>query len=71
MNKFPGIYTHNLAEAHLVVPRKVNTFGEHLSHNLNHRHNHNHYNDATGDAEDHKVHYHIDLHNETLHLELE
>jgi hypothetical protein len=68
---FPGIFSNSLSEAHLTVPRKVNEFGEHVSHNLNHHHSHNHYDDSTGDVEDHTVHYHIDLHNETLHLELE
>ncbi|KAG5674191.1 hypothetical protein PVAND_004173 [Polypedilum vanderplanki] len=65
-----GIFSNSLSEAHLTVPRKVDEFGEHISHILNHHHSHNYYNKSTGIAEDHSVHYHIDIHNETFHLEL-
>ncbi|XP_070503091.1 A disintegrin and metalloproteinase with thrombospondin motifs 12 [Chironomus tepperi] len=66
-----GFYSNKLSDAHLTVPRKVNSFGDHLSHDLRHHHEHNHYNDSTGEPDDHAVHYHVDIHNETLHLELE
>lgn len=66
-----GFYSNKLSEAHLTVPRKVNSFGDHLSHDLRHHHEHNYYNDSTGESDDHAVHYHIDIHNQTLHLELE
>lgn len=68
---FPGIFTNSIIDGHLTIPRKVSSNGELLSHNLSHHHEHNHYDATTGDAESHAVHYHIDLHNETLHLELE
>lgn len=67
----PGIYTNTITSGHLTVPRKVNDSGDFISHNLSHHHEHNHYDSTTGDAENHAVHYQIDLHNETLHLELE
>lgn len=55
----------------MVIPRKVSSNGELLSHDLEHHHTHDYYDDESGDVEDHIVHYQIDLHNETLHLELE
>ncbi|CRL05730.1 CLUMA_CG018759, isoform A [Clunio marinus] len=66
-----GIFSNSLREANLIIPRKVNNEGDFISHDLVHHHAHDYYNEETGDSEDHKVHYHIDLHNETLHLELE
>ena len=71
LHKIPGIFSNSLDEAHLIIPRKVNSDGELMSHILNHHHEHDHYVNGTGDSEDHTVHYQIDLHNETLHLEME
>lgn len=46
--------------------------GEHLSHNLTQHHTHNYYDDKLkSDIRDNLVHYHIDMFNETMHLELE
>lgn len=69
--RIPGIFSDRLDDAHLIVPRKVNSDGELVSHILNHHHEHDHYRDESGDAADHAVHYQIDLHDETLHLEME
>lgn len=56
-----GIFSDEISTAHLIVPRKVDGNGVHLSHNLNHSH---------GPDDVGQLHYHIELHNETLHLEL-
>jgi Reprolysin family propeptide len=69
--RIPGIFSNSLHEAQLTVPRKVSASGEQLSHDLIHHHEHDHYDEDTGEADDHKVHYHVDINNETLHLELE
>lgn len=75
--KIAGIYSDELHIANLIIPRKVNHFGEHLSHDLNHHHNHSYelFNDEIVHekrAENAKqVHYRIECDNETLHLELE
>lgn len=65
------MFSNNLHEAYLIVPRKVNTDGRLVSHYLNHHHEHDHYNENTGDSSIHSLHYQIDLHNETFHIELE
>lgn len=54
----------------LIVPRKVNHLGEHLSHNLTQHHTHNYYDDKLTDSNDHLVHYQIDINNDTMHLEM-
>lgn len=71
-----GMFTDDLQEAHLIIPRRVNHVGEILSHNLTHHHEHKQYekfkkNSNSFNDDEHKVHYHIDFQNETLHLELE
>lgn len=71
LRRIPGIFSSSLHEADLIIPRKVNSDGEHVSHNLIHHHEHDYYEGETGEPEDHMVHYRIDLHNETLHLEME
>lgn len=72
MINFLGIFTKNLHSATLTVPRKVKHNGEHLSHNLTQHHTHNYYDDKLkSDIRDNLVHYHIDMFNETMHLELE
>ena len=68
---FPGIFTRNLRSAILIVPRKVNHLGEHLSYNLTQHHTHNYYDDNLSDLNDHLVHYQIDFLNKTMHLEME
>lgn len=69
--EIPGMFSNSLHEAHLTIPRKTNNKGELMSLILNHHHEHDHYTDGKGEPEDHTVHYQIDFHNETLHLELE
>lgn len=59
-----GLYTHHLEGSNLIIPRKVNHIGELISHNLTHHHDED-------NLEDDKLHYHIELDDETLHLELE
>lgn len=60
---FKGIYSHNLEMGHLIIPRKVNQLGEHLSHNLTHFHQDN--------EDEEKLHYHISFDNQTFHIELQ
>lgn len=55
---------------HLFVPRRVHSNGTHLSYNVTHFHEFNHPNEIDSEQLD-KLHYHIDLHDETLHIELE
>lgn len=47
----------------MIIPRKVDTHGNHLTLNLTHIHPHRNHNE--------RLHYHIDLNNSTLHLELD
>jgi hypothetical protein len=65
------MFSNSLHDAQLIVPRKVNSDGELVSHDLIHHHSHDHYDESTGEVDDHKVYYHLDINNETLHLELE
>lgn len=65
-----GKFSHNVDSGHLFVPRRVHSNGTHLSYNVTHFHEFNHPNEIDSDQLD-KLHYHIDLHNETLHIELE
>lgn len=67
-----GKFSHKLESGHLIVPRRVHANGTHLTYNVTHYHQHSDENEidgAFGDRGD-KVHYHIDLHDETLHVEL-
>lgn len=79
-----GLYSHTVSGGHLVVPRKVNHFGEHISHDLTH-----HWTDDDDDGllsglanrrrrrarrsvgDPAALHYTLQLNNETLHIELE
>ena len=61
VSPFIGKYTNDLLAGNIVIPRKVNDIGEYLSHNLTHYHS-----NSTD-----LLHLHIDMNNETWHLELE
>lgn len=90
---FSGLYSDNIGDGLLVVPRKVNHRGEHISHDLTH-----HWREQEEEEEDAEglwglankrrrrnrrsagdpsataagaLHYHLELNNETLHIELE
>ncbi|KAG4065960.1 hypothetical protein HA402_006678 [Bradysia odoriphaga] len=57
-----GKYSHRLSDGHLIVPRKVDHNGQHLSHNVTH-----HCNDV-----EETLHYRIDVNNDTsMHIELQ
>lgn len=80
-----GLYSHTVSGGHLVVPRKVNHFGEHISHDLTHHWTDDDEDDgllsglanrrrrrtrrSAGDPA--ALHYTLQLNNETLHIELE
>lgn len=66
-----GKFSHDIDSGHLFVPRRVHSNGTHLSYNVTHFHEFNHPNEISGSDQLDKLHYHIDLHDETLHLELE
>lgn len=76
-----GLYTHHLKTAKLVVPRKVNHLGETVSHVLTHHHEtgirstiHEDHKRLRRNAPRHfpsQLHYHLDIDEDTLHLELE
>lgn len=57
-----GIYSNGIANGKLVIPRKVDQHGNHVSHLLDHYHD---------EASESTLHYHLEIDNETLHLELE
>lgn len=59
----PGIYS-DLHAADLIIPRKVDRHGQHITHNLTHHHD----DDGDGDGE---LHYHIMLNNTLHHIELQ
>lgn len=86
---FSGLYSDDIGDGQLVVPRKVNHLGEHISHDLTH-----HWREqdedsgnvdglwglankpsrirrSAGNPSPAALHYHLDLNNETLHIELE
>lgn len=56
-----GKYTSDI-DAVLTIPRRVDAYGKHLTHNLTH--------DQSHGNDDALLHYHIDLNNATLHVEL-
>lgn len=71
-----GLHSDELTSGELIIPRKVSKSGEFLSHNLIHHHGqhykHNRKRRSLEDTElEPEVHYHVDIRNETLHLELE
>ncbi|XP_061392659.1 A disintegrin and metalloproteinase with thrombospondin motifs 6-like [Musca vetustissima] len=71
-----GLHSDELKSGELIIPRKVNRNGEFVSHNLQHHHGqhykHNRKRRSIDDTQlEPEVHYHLDIENETLHLELE
>uniref|UniRef100_A0A1Q3G327 Putative disintegrin metalloproteinases with thrombospondin repeat n=1 Tax=Culex tarsalis TaxID=7177 RepID=A0A1Q3G327_CULTA len=67
-----GLFTHHLKDAQLVIPRKVSHRGALLSHRLVHFHD----SEELGHRKrraivDERLHYHVDVDDQTLHLELE
>ncbi|XP_013106466.2 A disintegrin and metalloproteinase with thrombospondin motifs 6 isoform X1 [Stomoxys calcitrans] len=71
-----GLHSDELISGELIIPRKVTKSGEFISHNLIHHHGqhykHNRKRRSLDDANlEPEVHYHVDIKNETLHLELE
>ncbi|XP_075156811.1 ADAM metallopeptidase with thrombospondin type 1 motif B [Haematobia irritans] len=71
-----GLHSDELKSGELVIPRKVTKSGEFISHNLIHHHGqHYKHNRKRRSIEDMhlepEVHYHVDIQNETLHLQLE
>lgn len=63
-----GKFSHTIESGHLFVPRRVHANGTHLTYNVTH------YHQPIDDNEfplDDKLHYHIDLHDGTMHIELE
>ncbi|XP_053669727.1 A disintegrin and metalloproteinase with thrombospondin motifs 7, partial [Anopheles nili] len=84
VSKHQGIYTHHLdANVKLTIPRKVNHLGETLSHVLTHHHGNGYDKSKSNQGRWQtqrrapestytlqKIHYHIDVDEETLHLEL-
>lgn len=66
-----GKFSHDIDSGHLFVPRRVHSNGTHLSYNVTHFHEFNSPNEISDSDQLDKIHYHVDLHDETLHLELE
>uniref|UniRef100_A0A182JAX5 Uncharacterized protein n=1 Tax=Anopheles atroparvus TaxID=41427 RepID=A0A182JAX5_ANOAO len=77
-----GLYTHHLENAKLIVPRRVNHLGETISHLLTHHHEtpercsilkKDHRRQRRNALEHYhsQLHYHLDIDDETLHLEVE
>lgn len=64
-----GKFSHDIDTGHLFVPRRVHANGTHLSYNVTHFHDFSNLNEIDNDQID-KLHYHIDLHDQTLHIEL-
>ncbi|XP_041764889.1 A disintegrin and metalloproteinase with thrombospondin motifs 7 [Anopheles merus] len=84
LSSYQGLYTHHLNEGvRVIVPRKVNHLGEIVSHTLTHHHTHGE-DESHSDRgrrrgrrsvvesnPSQQLHYHIDIDDETLHVELE
>lgn len=66
-----GKFSHEIHTGHLFVPRRVHSNGTHLSYNVTHFHDFDNINEIDSDQLDKKLHYHIDLPDQILHLELE
>lgn len=66
-----GKYSHDVDSGHLFVPRRVHSNGTHLSYNVTHFHEYDNVNEIDSEQLDNMLHYHIDLHDQTLHVELE
>lgn len=66
-----GKFSHKIESGHLFVPRRVHSNGTHLTYNVTHYHRINDENAVDSDFMDNKLHYHIDLPDETMHIELE
>ncbi|XP_055304525.1 A disintegrin and metalloproteinase with thrombospondin motifs 7 [Sitodiplosis mosellana] len=69
--KLAGKFSHDVDSGHLFVPRRVHSNGTHLSYNVTHFHGYDNPNEIDSEQLDNKLHYHIDLHDQTLHVELE
>lgn len=56
-----------------MIPRKVDHYGVHISHDLDHYHDEQTESAHAMDIENGRkpLHYHLELNNETLHIELE
>lgn len=65
-----GEYTHEIETGKLTVPRRVHANGTHLTYNVTQFHDFEHDNQIDNDNTDDHYHYHIDLHDETVHVEL-
>lgn len=65
-----GEYTHGIETANLTVPRRVHANGTLITYNVTHFHDFEHDNKIDYDNTDDHYHYHIDLHDETVHVEL-
>lgn len=63
-----GKYSHDVDSGHLFVPRRVHLNGTHLSYNVTHFHGHDNVNEI--DSGHPAVHYHIDMPDHTMHVEL-
>lgn len=61
--QFSGKYSYGLHTGNLIIPRKVDHNGQHISHNVTHHHH---------DSSTEKIHYRIDINNDTsMHIELQ
>ncbi|XP_037934525.1 A disintegrin and metalloproteinase with thrombospondin motifs 12 [Teleopsis dalmanni] len=72
-----GLHSGELASGELIIPKKVNRYGEFLTHNLTHHHDisyqYEHIRPRRNTEENSatELHYHLNLNSENLHLELE
>lgn len=65
-----GKFSHKIESGHLIVPRRVHANGTHLTYNLTHYHQPNNFGEIESDLSDGKIHYHIELHDGPIHVEL-
>lgn len=63
-----GEYSHEIETGKLTIPRRVHANGTHITYNVTHFSEYD--NGLDDDDTDHPYHYHIDLHDETVHVEL-
>ncbi|XP_017485526.1 PREDICTED: A disintegrin and metalloproteinase with thrombospondin motifs 7-like, partial [Rhagoletis zephyria] len=71
-----GLHSDELKSGALIVPRRVNERGEFLTHDLAYRHDQNYRSEHSRRRRNvaksiEKVHYRLDVENQTIHLELE
>lgn len=69
-SKLIGKFSHDVQSGNLIIPRRVNANGTHLTYNVTHFHDFNDDNGIDFDEQYNKLHYHIDLNDETIHVEL-